>query len=96
MALELDLEQAAVEFAIEWGWLTRKLQWQGSRGAPDRIFFGHGFCVLVEFKMKGNKPKGLQAREIARIKSAYPHMWVIDDLRTFKNKIIGLTACARC
>lgn len=69
-------EEAAIENQVCWvakrhGYLPRKVQWIARRGAPDRVFFGHGRCVLIEFKRPGEVLKGQQLQEFKRLAAAY-------------------------
>jgi hypothetical protein len=80
--LESVLQQKATEYAVSRGWFSRKVQWMGRRGAPDKLFARGGLVVFVEFKQKGKKPNLLQEREIARMQAAGLWVLVFDDLDT--------------
>lgn len=80
MAAEYEIELPVVAKATKAGWIVRKVQWVGRRGAPDRVFFGHGRCVFIEFKAPGKRPEGQQANEIARLKAVYQEVYVIDNV----------------
>ena len=89
-ALEIDIEAEVIRVAQNYGWLSRKLQWAGRRGAPDRIFFGHGRCVLIEFKRFGKTPfRGLQAKEVPRLKERYPEVYFCESV-THAFEILGI------
>ena len=52
------------------GGITRKMVWQGRKGAPDRgCFFPDGRLLLVETKAAGEKPEALQIHEMERLRS---------------------------
>lgn len=60
--LEVDIEEAACDYAKSIGWLPCKLVNLGSRGWPDRWFFKPGpIIVLIEFKRPNEPPRKLQA-----------------------------------
>lgn len=79
MTLELDIETSVVEKAAARGWVSRKVRWVGQRAAMDRVFFGFGRCVFIEFKKQGRKTKGLQKRKIERLREKYPDIHVCDN-----------------
>lgn len=73
------------------GWISRKLQWIGRRGAPDRLVAKpfrrpcphcgtRGRVVLIEFKRKGERPDGQQQKEIDRLRNAGLDVRIIDDM----------------
>ena len=66
--LEDQIEIEVVNKAERAGYEVRKVQWIGRRGAMDRVFFGHGKCIWIEFKAPGKEPKGQQAREVERLR----------------------------
>lgn len=78
--LEEQIEKEVVHKAEMAGYEVRKVQWIGRRGAMDRVFFGHGKCIWIEFKAPGEEPEGQQAREIRRLKKRYPHIHVCDNV----------------
>lgn len=80
MADEYLVENTAVAKAERAGWESRKVKWVGRRGAMDRVFFGFGRCVFIEFKPKGVVPVGQQAREIKKLKALYPEIHVCDTV----------------
>ena len=71
------------------GWVSRKVAWQGRRGAMDRAFFGRGRCVFIEFKAPGEVPEGQQKREIARLAALYSDIHVVDSIAE-ACRILGL------
>ena len=80
MSEELQIELEAVNRAECAGWLSRKLAWQGRRGAPDRAFIGFGRFVLIEFKRPGEEPIGQQLREFNRLAKKYSDVHWVDNL----------------
>lgn len=66
------------------GWLTRKLQWIGRVGAPDRFMAKKGRVVLVEFKAPGQLARAEQLREHARLREAGVEVYVIDSLEELR------------
>ena len=78
--IEEQVELEVVAKAERAGYEVRKVQWIGRRGAMDRVFFGHGKCIWIEFKAPGEEPEGQQAREIRRLKRCYPHIHVCDNM----------------
>lgn len=89
--LEDQIEQEVVERAEQFGYVTRKLQWKGRKSAPDRIFFGFGRCVLIEFKAPGERPIGHQAKEIRRLQERYSEVYVCDN-RAQALMLLGIPA----
>lgn len=65
---EYFVEDNVVAAAEAAGWLTRKLQWVGRTGAPDRFFLKKGRIVLIEFKEKDKEAVGQQLLECKRLK----------------------------
>lgn len=59
---ETHIEQEAVAKAKKRGWKSFKVSWQGRRGAPDRLFIGHGESVWIEFKRPKKEPTEQQER----------------------------------
>ena len=84
------IETRAVAKAKIRGWLTRKLQWVGRRGAPDRVFVGEkepcllcgnrAVIVFVEFKAPGEEPRALQKKEISRLQERGVRVLVVDSM----------------
>lgn len=71
------------------GGLTRKVQWIGRRGAPDRLVLlpevDHGdgrfqapVAVFAELKRPGGRPDPHQEREISRLRSFGVPVVVLD------------------
>ena len=87
---EYNIEMTVCKKAEAAGWLIRKLQWIGRRGAPDRVFIKDGRLVLIEFKRPGKEPIGQQRREFNRIKAAYPETYWTDNVAEALD-ILGIT-----
>lgn len=79
--LELQIETKACARAKERGFLTRKMQWIGRRGAPDRLFTRDDTGpFLVEFKKEGEDLDPHQVREIGRLRAHGFKVYVIDNI----------------
>lgn len=78
---ERYIEKAVTDHAVKvCGWLSRKLQWIGRHGAPDRFYLRLGRHVFVEFKQRGKKPTEHQATEIERLRDKGAEVYVIDNI----------------
>ena len=77
---ESYIERKVCKHGEKTGWLVRKVQWQGRRGAPDRLFMGFGLHVWIEFKQWGKKPEDHQAREHQRMLDHGVTVYVIDNI----------------
>lgn len=67
--LETDIEQAIVDWATARGWETIKLNLQGNRGWPDRLFISTvGTHVWLEVKRPGEEPRKLQKYRIKQLR----------------------------
>jgi hypothetical protein len=62
------------------GWMCRKCQWVGRRGAPDRLFAKAGRLIFIEFKAKGQKLDPHQEREMHRLAMAGIEAYVVDSI----------------
>jgi|TARA_R100000049_G_C1941368_1_gene85589 hypothetical protein len=78
--LEANEELEAVAWAENNGWISRKLSFEGRRGAPDRMFAGHGELFICEFKKlsrlntkRGGKSGG-QSKEALRFEAVGVHV----------------------
>ncbi len=65
--LESSIERAVVKYAKSKGVLVRKLNGEGERGWPDRMFLYQGKVLFLEFKQPGKKPTPLQEAKIAEL-----------------------------
>lgn len=81
--LEAEIEDDVVIFAVNRGWLVRKMVYPGRRGCPDRWFFKGGRLVIIEFKRPDDgKLSGNQSRERLRFRKAGFTVHVVDDRDT--------------
>lgn len=71
------------------GWLVRKVQWPGRRGAMDHVFIKGGRVVWIEFKRRGKDAEPLQRREIDRFLAAGAEAYVISSIHDGL-KVLGL------
>jgi hypothetical protein len=76
------IENAVVDYAKKRGFNVRKCRWIGRDGAPDRLFFGKGRALWIEFKAFGKQPTARQKREHARMRRNGMEVYVIDDIAT--------------
>jgi len=58
--LEKKIEQRVVDYAEGLGVLYLKLNLQGRRGWPDRLFLYKGRILFIEFKAPDEEPRKLQ------------------------------------
>jgi hypothetical protein len=79
---ERAIEAALVKYAKDNGWFTRKVQWVGRNGAPDRLLAKDGRWFFIELKQKGKKPTVQQALEHERMIAAGIEVYVCDSLRS--------------
>ncbi len=91
--VEADLENRFVKLVEGKGWITRKLEYVGRRGAGDRICYGPApRFALVELK---NGTKGVLSRnqrsEIREMEKLGHPVWVIrdnNDLLRFAQEVL--------
>lgn len=84
---ERDIEAYLVKRVKELGGLTRKVQWIGMRGAPDRLVIMRGRGVLwIEikapdraFKFPANSHERAQEREHERLRGMGQPVYVVDS-----------------
>lgn len=50
---ETDLEKQCVRFARENGYVSMKIEKNGHKGVPDRLFIGKNRIYFIEFKRPG-------------------------------------------
>lgn len=79
--IESVMERLLIEHAQTRGWITRKVQWIGRRGAPDRLFAKDGRVLFVELKRPGGKTSANQDRELAELSAAGVEVHLIDNLK---------------
>ena len=77
---ETVIEESVADWAEFKGIISRKLNWEGRNGAPDRIFFHNGKILMIEFKKPKGKVKKHQAIEIAELAERGIEVPVIDNL----------------
>lgn len=70
MIRESHIEAYLVIRAKQLGGDTRKVQWIGRLGAPDRLVLLPGRHLWVELKRPGELPRASQVREHARLAEA--------------------------
>lgn len=69
---ESSLEAAAVAYAVERGWMHKKI---GTNAWPDHLFLGgrlttnatHDRVVFVEFKQRNKQPRANQAKRLREL-----------------------------
>ncbi len=88
--LEIEVETRVVDRARAHGWRSRKLKWEGRKSAFDRVFFGHGRCVFIEFKREGETLTELQQREYDRMVKLYDEIYWTDSF-VEACEILGIT-----
>lgn len=90
---ERYIEKKVTDYAVKkLGWLSRKLQWIGRHGAPDRVFMRLGKIVFIEFKQLGKKPTEHQKTEHVRLRAAGMDVYVIDSVEAGMALMDKLTA----
>ena len=80
---ESNIELECCNRAERHGWTQRKLKYQGRNGAPDRVFYGHGRVVFIEFKRPGGDRRALQVKEIRLMKEAGIEAHFCDSVSPF-------------
>lgn len=60
------VQSPVIKWAEANGWLVRRLQYIGRRGAPDALFARDGVILLMEFKKRGRHLALHQERERER------------------------------
>ena len=81
--IEGVMEQLVVDRAKARGWATKKLQFIGERGAPDRLLVRNGRVVFLELKRPGeiDDTSANQVRVIRELREAGAEVHVMDNLR---------------
>jgi len=92
---EKDIEKHLTNEIKKLGGFTRKVQWIGRRGAPDRIVFFRGIHFI---ELKKPKPEGRlsvgQKREINRMTENGADVWVLynkDEVDFFIEHTLKIT-----
>ena len=86
---ERDIERYLVEKAAQAGGETRKVQWIGRHGAPDRLVMLPGRTLWVELKAPGEKAKPHQLREHARMRALGQVVVVVVDSFDGVDELLG-------
>ena len=86
---EARIEKPVCDYAEGQGFLVRKYASLGVKGAPDRIFYGHGVVFLMEFKTPTGTLSGPQEREIERIRKHGCKVFVVDSITFGKSVVDG-------
>ena len=76
---ESEIEKYLVQQVTLAGGLSRKVQWIGHVGAPDRLVLFPARLVWVELKATGQKPRTSQLREHARMRLMGQRVEIIDS-----------------
>lgn len=87
---ESKIEQYLIKELKKLGVETRKVQWIGRDGAPDRIILANG-GIYVELKAPGEKPRENQLREHIKMRAAGMRVEVIDSLKGVEKLVSELT-----
>ena len=90
--LEKEIEKKVNTYARETGWLQYKFTSPGKRGVPDRLYFGFGHVVAIEFKALGKKASALQEKELRLIQRAGTPCYVIDNVTEGKDVLDQMKA----
>lgn len=81
MRPEEKIEQAVVAWAEARGWDAIKMNIQGNRGYPDRLFISQvGVHVWIEFKRPGEKPRKLQDYRLKALRKRSVHATWVDSV----------------
>ena len=78
--LESVIEQRVYAWASAHGWYPKKMATPGRRGTADHYFHGFGRIVVVEFKRPGERPRGSQSEEHAKLMRHGIRVYVIDSV----------------
>jgi hypothetical protein len=78
--LEAPIERRVVKWAKAQGCIVCKLQGQGNKGYPDRLFIlPNGKTAFIEFKRPNEVPEPLQAVRIRELKALGHNCEVFDN-----------------
>jgi hypothetical protein len=93
MSPERKLEAYLVKRCKQLDLMTRKVQWIGRNGAPDRVIFGRwGEIVWVELKSLQGKLSVLQEQEIRRLHARYQLVEVVRTIEELENVLVHFRA----
>lgn len=79
---ERYIEKKVSDAFVKAGWLSRKCQWVGRNGAPDRLFVKRGVFIFVEFKQFRKKATDLQKAEHEKLRAAGCRVEIIDSVES--------------
>jgi len=77
---EREIEESVCEYALFKHILVLKLNIQGRRGWPDRLFLHKGQVLFIEFKCLGEHPRKLQEYIHAILRRNGFHVSVVDNV----------------
>ena len=81
MGQEALIEKQVATYAIKKGCYVRKFSSPSHAGVPDRVFLTPaGVVFFIEFKRPGQKPTGLQLRELAQINDRKGNAHWVDNI----------------
>ena len=86
---EYKIEQYLIKELKKLGIETRKVQWVGRDGAPDRLILAKG-GIYVELKAPGKEPRENQLREHEKMRAVGIRVEVIDSMEGVDNFIEGI------
>jgi len=87
---ESKIEQYLIDAVASLGGETRKVQWIGRNGAPDRVvWLPDGRQLWIELKQFGKTPSPVQLREHARMARCGQHVHVVDSIDAVE-KVLGV------
>lgn len=84
MAHGAHIETRACKYAVQEGWLSRKLKTHNRRGAPDRMFMKEGVIIFAEFKEANDVLSKLQIHEHKQYLKSGFKVHVVDNIEHFK------------
>lgn len=87
---ESMIEQYLIDAVAFLGGETRKVQWIGRNGAPDRVvWLPDGRQLWIELKAPGKTPSPVQLREHARMARCGQHVHVVDSIDAVE-QVLGI------
>ncbi len=84
---ESQIENRLIKELKKLGIETRKVQWIGRDGAPDRLILANG-GIWVELKAPGEKPRLNQVIEHKKMRAAGMRVEIIDSIQQI-DELIG-------
>jgi len=83
--LEKEVERRIVQYAKSRGIKTYKLNGDGDRGKPDRLFMREGVVLFLEIKRPKAKPRKLQLVQLQELNDmGFRAEWVDAPEKGFK------------